>query len=66
MSDKVNQIRNNLDKIIKINDQKKVMLENDFFQEKQGNQDSISNAISKSVENFFKTSIMKQLNLANT
>lgn len=66
MSGKVNQIRNNLAKIIQINEEKQVMLEDEFFQEKDGNQESISNAISKSVENFFKQSIMKQLKLEST
>ncbi|CDW89602.1 UNKNOWN [Stylonychia lemnae] len=60
---KVSQIRNNLAKIMQINEEKTVMLEDDFFNQKDGNQESISNAISKSVENFFKHSIMKQLKL---
>eukprot|EP00347_Sterkiella_histriomuscorum_P019022 403343267 len=63
MQGKVSYVRNNLAKIIQINEEKKVMLEDDFFKETQGNQESISNAISKSVENFFKQSIMKQLKL---
>eukprot|EP00347_Sterkiella_histriomuscorum_P018208 403346377 len=63
MQGKVSYVRNNLAKIIQINEEKKVMLEDDFFKETQGNQESISNEISKSVENFFKQSIMKQLKL---
>lgn len=59
----MNYVRNNLSKIMQINDQKKVMLEEDFFRENQGSQEAISKNISKSVENFFKQSIMKQLKL---
>ena len=44
---------------MQINEEKKVTLDDEFFDQKNGNQESISNAISKSVENFFKHSIMK-------
>jgi hypothetical protein len=62
----IKEIRKNFAKILKINEQKKILLDDNFFKENYGPQDDINNRISKSVEKFFKQAVMERLNLTST